>query len=80
MEQFEIVSKISEIETIKRGHGINVLPFLIRKYGDNASSWRKKKGKATIKQFGVLFDAELHWYEAHGVGRVNAKIKHKTKI
>lgn len=80
MEQFEIVSKISEIETIKRGRGITVLSFLIRKYGGKPSSWRKKKGKATIKQFDVLFEAELHWYEAHSVGKVNMKIKHKKKI
>jgi len=77
MQQFEIVSKIVEIETIKRGHGIHILPLLIKKYGGKPSSWRKKKGKATIRQFGILYDAELHWYEAHGIGKVNMKIKYK---
>jgi hypothetical protein len=43
MQQFEIVSKIVEIETIKRGHGIHVLPLLIKKYGGKPSSWRKRR-------------------------------------
>jgi len=78
MEQFEVVSKLTEVETIAWGHGITILPLLLRKYGGKPSSWRKKKGNALIKQFGVLFEAELHWYEAHGCGKVDMKIKHKS--
>lgn len=80
MVGFEVISKITSIETIKRGHGIKILPLLIKKYGGKPEAWRKKKGRATIKQFGILFDAELHWYEAHGIGKVDMKIKHKTQL
>lgn len=80
MDDFEVISKIAKIETIKRGHGIRVLPLLLKKYGGKPASWRKKKEWATIRQFGVLFEAELHWYEAHGIGKVNMKIKRQRKI
>jgi len=55
------------------------LPFLIKKHGGKPSSWRKKKGFAVIKQFEILYKAELHWFEAHGIGKVNMKIKNKWK-
>ncbi|NIW79805.1 MAG: hypothetical protein GWN16_10245 [Calditrichae bacterium] len=80
MEPFEIVSGMTEIETLAKGQGIKVLTFLIRKYGGKPATWRKKKGRATIRQFGNLYDAELHWFEAHGIGKVNTKIKHKQKL
>jgi len=80
MDGFEVISEITDIETMKRGHGIKILPLLIKKYGGKPVSWRKKKGRAMIRQFGILFDAELHWYEAHGIGKVNIKIKHKKSI
>jgi hypothetical protein len=80
MEVFEVVSKISDIETMAWGHGIKILPLLLKKYGGKPASWRKKKGRAIIRQFGMLFDAELHWYEAHGIGKVNMKIKHKKSL
>lgn len=79
METFELVSKITDVQTIAQGHGIDVLPLLLKKYGRKPSSWRKKKGRATIKQFGIWYEAELHWFEAHGIGKVNMKIKHKWK-
>lgn len=60
MEQLEAVSKISNIETIARGHGIKILPLLLKKYGGKPSAWRKKKGRAIIRQFSLLFQAELH--------------------
>lgn len=75
-----MVSKISNIETIARGHSIKILPLLLKKYGGKPSAWRKKKGQAIIRQFGLVFQAELHWYEAHGLGKVDLKIKHKTKL
>ncbi len=75
-----MVSKISNIETIAQGHGIKILPLLLKKYGGKPSAGRKKKGRAIIRQFSLLFQAELHWYEAHGLGKVDMKIKHKTKL
>jgi hypothetical protein len=80
MEVFEVVSKIKDVETMAWGHGIKILPLLLKKYGGKPASWRKKKGRAIIRQFGMLFDAELHWYEAHGIGKVNMKIKHKQSL
>jgi len=80
MDGFEVISEITDTETIKRGHGIRILPLLLKKYGGKPASWRKKKGRAIVRQFGVLFEAELHWYEAHGIGKVNIKIKHKKSL
>jgi hypothetical protein len=80
MEQFELVSEIKNIETMASGHSIDVLSFLIKRYGGKPAAWRKKKGRAIIRQFNVLYDAELHWFEAHGIGKVNMKIKFKNKL
>ncbi len=80
MKQFELISKITDVQTIAWGHGIKILPWLMKEYGGKPSAWRKKKGKAIIRQFGTLYEAELHWFEAHGIGKVNMKIKYKTKL
>jgi len=72
--KFEIVSDITEIETIATGKSIRMLSFLNKKYGKRR--WRKKKGTATVKlQDGSYRLAEVHWYEAHGIGRRDIKIK-----
>ncbi len=80
MEQFELVSRIEKIEPIAQGRGIRVLPHLLKQYGGKPAAWKKKKGRATIRQFGHLYDAELHWFEAHGIGKVNMKIKWKRRL
>lgn len=74
MKQFDLVSQITDIQTIARGRGIKVLTLLIKRYGGKPVAWRKKKGKAIIKQFRKLYEAELHWFEAQGIGKVNMKI------
>lgn len=72
--KFEIVSEITNIETIAVGNSIRVLSILNRKYGKGR--WRKKKGIATVKvKDGSFHLAELHWYEAHGIGKRDVKIK-----
>lgn len=72
--KFEIVSEISKIETIAEGSSIRVLALLRKRYG--RGRWRKKKGIATIKlEDGTYRLAEVHWYEAHGIGRKEEKIK-----
>ncbi len=72
--KFEIVSEITQIETIAEGNSIRVLPILNRKYGKGR--WRKKKGIATVKIYDGSFRlAEIHWYEAHGIGKKDLKIK-----
>ena len=72
--KFEIVSEIVNIETIAQGNSIRVLPILNRKYGKGW--WRKKKGTVTVKlKDGSFRLAEIRWYEAHGIGKRDLKIK-----
>jgi hypothetical protein len=72
---FEIVGEISDIQTIATGRGIRRLKFLRKRYGGRL--WRKRKGMATVRlSAGSIRRAEIHWYEAHGVGRTGWKIKH----
>lgn len=74
MEPFEIISEITRIETIAVENSIHELPRLSRKYGHGR--WRKLKGVAMIRlRSGRICRAELHWYEAHGIGRKEIKRK-----
>jgi hypothetical protein len=75
MQRWRIIGPIDAIETIAKGRGIRELRRLTRVYG--GKNWRKKKGLCQIAMSptGKVLDAEIHWYEAHGVGRVEWKIK-----
>lgn len=71
---FEIVGKITQIQVIAAGPAIRERRRLWKAYG--SGSWRKVKGIATIKlKSGTRVLAELHWYEAHGIGKKEFKIK-----
>jgi hypothetical protein len=71
---FDIISDITDIETIAINRGIRELPRLRKHYG--AGRWRKRKGVATLRfPDGSVRTAELHWYEATGNGRKEYKIK-----
>ncbi len=71
---FEILGEITEIETIAIGHSIRDLTRLRKQYG--MGRWRKRKGIATIRLAnGRIRRAELHWYEAHGIGKKEMKRK-----
>jgi len=73
---FEIVGEIREIETFAIGRSIRALKRLRKMYG--GSRWRKRKGVALVRlENGDVHRAELHWYEAHGVGRREMRIKRK---
>jgi hypothetical protein len=73
--RFEILSEISEIETFATGSGIREVARLRRVYG--RGRWRKRKGIARVRLAdGSVRLAELHWYEATGIGRKEFKIKH----
>jgi hypothetical protein len=74
---FEILGEITQIETIARGKGIRDLARLKRTYG--GKNWLKKKGCARVRLLpsGRVRDEEVHWYEAHGVGKVLFKIKRR---
>jgi hypothetical protein len=68
MPDFEIIGDITNREVIARGTGIRILAQLRAMYGGR--NWRKCKGEATIElPSGRIRRAELHWYEAHGVGK-----------
>ena len=71
---FEIIEPIRAAQTIASGPRISELPRLIRRYGPGR--WRKRKGTATVRlPDGSTRRAELHWYEAKGIGRRELKIK-----
>ncbi len=71
---FEIVGEITVVETIASGKGIRDLKRLRRSYGKGR--WRKMKGIARIRLMtGRVRLAELHWYEAHGIGKKEIKRK-----
>ena len=71
---FYILGEISDVQTIAKGSGIRNLARLRRVYGPG--NWRKRKGTAQIRlPDGSVRLAELHWYEAHGIGRKEFKRK-----
>ena len=71
---FEIVGDIVQVQTMATGRRIRDLPRLRRLYG--RGRWRKLKGVALVRlRSGALRRAELHWYEAHGIGRKEIKRK-----
>lgn len=71
---FELVSKIENVETIAIGSGIRDVARLRKMYG--RGRWRKLKGVGRVRLLdGSEFEAELHWYEAHGIGRKEVKVK-----
>jgi hypothetical protein len=72
--RFEIVGEIEQVETIASGRRVRIRAVLNRVHG--RGRWRKRKGVATVRlPNGALRRVELHWYEAHGVGRRDVKIK-----
>ncbi len=71
---FTISGNVTQIETIAIGRGIRELPRLRKLYGKGR--WRKMKGVARIRLTnGSIRVAEVHWYEAHGIGRKEFKRK-----
>ncbi len=71
---FEIISEISEVEPIAVGPQIRDLKRLRKQFGPGR--WRKLKGIAHVKlESGRIRRVELHWYQAHGIGKRKIKIK-----
>ena len=74
MMTFEILGEIRNIETIATGRGVDIRRYLDRTY--SKGRWRKRKGRATVRLAdGTVDEAEIHWFEAHGIGRKDFKIK-----
>jgi hypothetical protein len=72
--EFELVGAITNVEVIAVGSGIRILAHLRRIHG--RGRWRKLKGLATVRlPSGALRRVELHWFEAHGIGKRDMKIK-----
>ena len=72
--KFEVVGQIAHIEVIASGSRVRVRRHLRKTYGPGR--WRKLKGIATVRlPNGALRRVEVHWYEAHGIGRKELKIK-----
>jgi len=73
--KFEVLRPVKDIEVMATGSGIRVLSHLRKAYG--RGRWRTLKGIATVRlPNGTLRKVELHWYEAHGIGKRDMKIKH----
>jgi hypothetical protein len=73
--RFEILGQISNVETFATGSGIREITRLRKVYG--RGHWRKRKGVARARLAdGTISLAEVHWYEAAGIGRKEFKIKH----
>ncbi len=71
---FEVIGKITDVQVIATGKAIRDLSRLEKQYG--RGRWRKMKGIATVRLLnGSLRRAEIHWYEAHGIGKKRMKIK-----
>jgi hypothetical protein len=68
----DVISEIRNIESIAQGHGIRELARLKKAYGGRR--WRKLKGHATVNVRGRPVEAEVHWYECHGIGRKETRI------
>ena len=74
MAALEILSDVRVVETIAVGRGVHIRRYLERTYG--RGRWRKMKGIATVRLAdATICEAEIHWFEAHGIGRKDFKIK-----
>jgi hypothetical protein len=72
--EVELLSPIGEVTTIATGRGVRIRHRLRRVYGQGR--WHKMKGVATIRLAdGTICEAEIHWFEAHGIGRRDYKVK-----
>ncbi|MGH9379278.1 MAG: hypothetical protein ACRD2Z_01495 [Thermoanaerobaculia bacterium] len=74
MTDFRVIGDVAAVETIAEGKSIRELTRLAKTYGQ--ARWRKRKGVANVELAnGRVRRVEVHWYEAHGVGRLEMKIK-----
>jgi hypothetical protein len=72
--EFTLLGEIKDSETIATGRGVYIRRYLDRTYGKGG--WRKRKGRARVQLAdGTVCEAEIHWFEAHGIGKRDFKIK-----
>ena len=71
---FQVVSLITNREMIATGNSIQEINRLRKIYGKG--NWKKVKGICRVKlEDKSIYKAEVHWYESHGIGRKEMKIK-----
>ena len=71
---FDLIGEITHVETFATGSGIREIGRLRKLYG--RGRWRKRKGNSQVRLAdGTVRLAEVHWYEATGIGRRELKIK-----
>ena len=71
---FEIIGELARVEIIAKGPNVRARSRLRKQYG--GTRWRKLKGVANVRlPDGTIRLAEIHWYEAHGVGKKELKLK-----
>jgi CRISPR/Cas system CSM-associated protein Csm3 (group 7 of RAMP superfamily) len=71
---WELISELTNQETFAEGSKIRELHRLIDSYG--GKNWKKRKGFGFVRfSSGEIVQAELHWYDAHGIGKLELKIK-----
>ncbi len=71
---FEILGSFSQVETFAVDSAIREIRRLRRVHGKGR--WRKRKGLASVRlRDGTVHRAEIHWYEATGIGKFEFKIK-----
>ena len=71
-DDFEFLSELYAVVTIAKGNGVEQRAFLNQRFG--RARWRKMKGRAIIRYSdGRITEAEIHWFEAHGIGKVMEK-------
>jgi hypothetical protein len=71
---FELIGKIADVESIAVSSSIREIARLRKFYG--GKRWRKLKGIVLVRlDDGTMCKAEVHWYEAHGIGKKDMKIK-----
>jgi hypothetical protein len=76
--EVDVVGEIAEVEVIAAGSSIRDIRRLRKQYG--AGRWRKLKGVTLVRLAdGSVMKAEVHWYEAHGIGRKEIKVKRLLK-
>jgi hypothetical protein len=72
--RFTIVGEIRQARTIAAGTAIRNVSRLKKRYGP--AHWRKRKGYARVRlNDGTIGHGEVHWYEAHGIGKKELKLK-----
>ena len=77
--KFDVVGDIRALEVIASGVSVRDRRRLNREYG--RGKWRKMKGFATVRLVdGTICDAEIHWYEAHGIGKKEIKFKKPVNL